>query len=216
MGYIYSGIPKELILKLKQESGYENLVETGTFTGNTIIWAASVFKNCFTIEINKSLSDLASQRSDCPKNIQFIVGDSKTELKKLVPTLSDKTIFWLDGHYSGEGTGGVDNECPVMDELDAIKILPNSLILIDDARFFLGPPPLGHRAKDWPGLDEIILKLKTNFPNHYSSLVDDTIISVPQQYKFVLDNDWQKNFYIRYPKQKQSKTLLSSIKKLFS
>lgn len=219
MGYIYSGIPKELILNFKKETGYENLVETGTFTGSTIIWAASVFPNCFTIEINKQFSDQASQITNCPKNIEFIVGDSKNELKKLAPKLSDKTIFWLDGHYSGEDTGGSEHECPIMEELDAIKTLPNSIILIDDARFFLGPPPAGHRATDWPGIDEIILKLTTNFPNNYSTLVDDTIISCPKKYKYILDADWQKNFYTRYPKTNASennKGFLSSLKKLFS
>ena len=104
-----------------------------------------------------------------------------------------------------------------MEELDAIKILPNSIILIDDARFFLGPPPSVHRAKDWPSFDEIIIKLKTNFPNHYSTLVDDTIISVPKKYKNILDEDWQTNFYTRYPKVSNLKqaSIFSSIKKIF-
>jgi hypothetical protein len=216
MGYIYSGVPRNLLISLKKETGYDNFVETGTFMGNTIIWAASVFANCFTIEINEELSKNASKKIDCPKNIQFIVGDSKNELNKLTLKLTDKTIFWLDGHYSGEGTGGVEDECPIMKELDSIKNLPNSIILIDDARFFLGPPPAGHRTSDWPGLDDIFMKLKANFPNHYITLIDDTIISCPKKYKYVLDEDWKNNFYTRYPKAIEISRFRSLIKKVFS
>ncbi|MBS1650689.1 MAG: hypothetical protein JSU07_01645 [Bacteroidetes bacterium] len=214
MGYIYLGIPKELLKLFAEKTGYQNFVETGTFSGRTIIWAASLFNNCYTIEINKEFSENAANTKNCPKNIQFIVGDSRVELKKIVSTISDGTIFWLDGHYSGEETGGKENECPIIDEIEIIKKHQNSIILIDDARFFLGPPPEGHRADDWPGIDEIFYKLKINFPNHYTTLIDDTIISCPKEYKYILDSDWKKNFKNRYPSPTEKPSYLSKLKRI--
>ena len=210
MGFVYHGVPRQLVINIKKETGYENFVETGTFKGDTIIWAASIFKNAYTIEINEAMSKQASQRSDALSNIHFLTGNSKDVLKQLTTTLTDKTIFWLDGHYSGEGTGGEERECPVMEELDSIKVLQESFILIDDARFFLGPPPSVHRSSDWPGIDEIFAKLKTLFPNNYSTLIDDTIVSCPSKFKYILDKDWQANFENRYSLNKP-KTLFQKI-----
>ena len=55
MGYIYQGLPKNLTLKILKKISIENLVETGTYKGETAFWAAKYFKNVHTIEIHEGL-----------------------------------------------------------------------------------------------------------------------------------------------------------------
>ena len=51
---------------------------------------------------------------------------------------SERILFWLDGHYSGSGTGYAKNKCPIFEELSAIssRKLINFVICIDDIRLF--------------------------------------------------------------------------------
>jgi len=53
---------------------------------------------------------------------------------------SGRILFWLDGHYSGEGTACGDQVSPILQELDLIKAHPrrDHCILIDDSRLFTG------------------------------------------------------------------------------
>ncbi len=198
MGQIHKGIPKELIAAIQQIAHYEHFVETGTYLGNSVIWAAGFFTKAYTIEILPELSNKAKDRHDCLQNIEFLVGDSREILNKIVPILSPKTVFWFDGHYSGEGTGGQGKECPVFDELEAIKTLQESIILIDDARFFFGPPPKGHKIEDWPRFDELIIKIKALFPNHYCTLHEDVIIACPEKFRNIIDQQWKMQFENRF------------------
>ena len=49
-------------------------------------------------------------------------------------------LFWLDAHYSGKGTAKEDVITPIIYELQCILNSSNlnHVILIDDARFFIG------------------------------------------------------------------------------
>jgi len=197
MGVISFSIPQALVTAFTTNLKVPNFVETGTYKGNSSIWAASHFDKVYTIEISPELSKYAASRPDVKPNIEFIVGSSKAEMPKLVEKLSGATLYWLDGHWC-MNAGGKDEECPLMDELTAISKLQDSIILIDDARCFLGPLPPPHRAEDWPRIDEIFALIKEKFPNHTTTIIDDVIVSVPPEAKKVLDNYWQQTFDTRF------------------
>ena len=199
MGIISFSIPHKLVQSLSANNNVTNFIETGTYKGNTAIWAAKFFKNVYTIEIFEEFSKAAAARKDATPNIDFIVGDSKTELPKLASRLSGKSMFWLDGHWCS-GAGGKDEECPLIDELIAISKLQDSIILIDDARCFLGPLPPPHEADHWPRIDEIFSKIAVLFPNHRTTVIDDVIVSVPKQDLPALDKYWQESYNERYYK----------------
>ena len=110
------GVPRELILKIKEAILCQDFVETGTFQGDTCFWAKKYFDNVYTIEISEEISKRTASKPDCPENIQFLVGDSKDVLPKIVGELGANTIFWFDGHYSGPGTGGEEHECVARDD----------------------------------------------------------------------------------------------------
>jgi len=138
-----------------------------------------------------------------PENITFHIGDTIKVLPKILTQVKDNyCVFWLDAHYSDEveSEDGVV-ECPVLDELDIIssfKVRDKAIILIDDARLFLGTPPPPLKPELWASLQDIFDKIRKNFPNHHFTIVDDYIVAVPNKLKTNLFNEWLERYKIRY------------------
>ncbi len=197
MGAISFSIPQSLVLSLVEKQKVKNFIETGTYKGNSSIWAAKHFEKVYTIELNEDLFNEASSRKDAPSNITFIQGNSKDELPKIIEKLEGQSIFWLDGHWC-MGAGGKDDECPLIKELLDISKTKDSIILIDDARCFLGPLPPPHNASDWPRIDEIFKLINEHFPCYTTTIIEDVIVAVPESVKPNLDNYWQNNFNDMY------------------
>ncbi|MGD9110566.1 MAG: hypothetical protein PVG93_06455 [Phycisphaerales bacterium] len=145
------GSPVELISKLKDVFSISTFVETGTYKGSTACWASGVFDRVITIEASEGLYQEVTEKYRDVGNIEFIYGDSRERLRDVIAKLEGPSIFWLDGHWSGGATYGVNSQCPLIEE---IEIINNSeyehFILIDDARYFLSPPPEPHPAEQWP------------------------------------------------------------------
>jgi FkbM family methyltransferase len=182
MGSVHFSVPEQLILFLKRKFDLEDFVETGTFQGTSAAWASRHFKRVFTIEANEPLWQAARTRHSQLANIQFILGNSPEQLTKLLPALR-RPLFWLDAHWCGPHTAGESNECPLLAELAAVAaadIEPN-VILIDDARYFLAPPPAGHNHKweQWPDLAAVLSALGA-CENPYIVVEDDVIAAVPR------------------------------------
>ncbi|MEM8901125.1 MAG: hypothetical protein AAGC85_23650 [Bacteroidota bacterium] len=207
MGFYKFGVPKDLVEKLKAFGDINVFVETGTFTGGTSRWAASLFDQVYTIEINPELRAQAMDLSTDFDNINFLLGNSKEVLPENLPKFGDSVLFWLDGHYSGGITGGESDQCPVMEELQSLVGVKNPYILIDDARCFLGRPPKPLNSDDWPGIDEIFSFLEKNFPNNRFTIHDDVIICVPEQAWEVVLEDWDEKYRERYPTKPEKKKI---------
>jgi hypothetical protein len=179
MGIIHAGAPRELILAVKEKFGLQAFLECGTLHGATADWAADHFKRVVTVEFSKTLFD---QNRNVPhsSNIEFCFGDSRQELRRLIPVLEEPSVIWLDSHWSGSGTYGEMDECPLLEEIAVINSAPiTHFVLIDDARLFLSPPPKPHRASQWPSIDQVIEALK-NGKHRYSIFVfQDIIAAVP-------------------------------------
>jgi hypothetical protein len=101
------------------------------------------------------------------------LGDSVVKLPEIIPEINSKAIFWLDGHYSGFGTGKGETNCPVLDELEIIKSSKSNyhVILIDDAREFNG-------SNGYPNLEIVINKLKEINSDYTISVSFDSIIAL--------------------------------------
>jgi hypothetical protein len=197
MGIITFSIPKELVKRIVKQIPFENFVETGTFQGGSSFWAAGHFKKVYTIEIDPAMSKSTASKPDCPKNIEFLVGNSKDILPKLAAgQLTGRSFFWLDGHWCGGLKTG--EECPLMDELKAIAKMKDSVIFIDDARCFLGPPQEPHDPKHWPRIDEIFGLIKELFPNNFTTIQDDVIMSVPPDVAKIINDDWKEKYDTRF------------------
>ena len=177
MGVHQTGSPKELITTLQQQHGIQSFVESGTYYGETAIWASDLFDSVVTIERSEEIFQKIDKAQH--PGIQFICGDTRQTLQKIVPALPRPALFWLDAHWSGGQTYGAQDECPLLGELEIINAaLPEHFLLIDDARFFLSPPPLPHRPEQWPGITEIVLALQASH-RRYVVIINDVIVAVP-------------------------------------
>jgi hypothetical protein len=120
--------------------GYDTLIETGTYLGDMVDAQKKYFEKIISIELSPELSKKAAKRFSGNKKILIVQGDSGKTLPGILKTISQPSIFWLDGHYSDGITARGEKDCPVIEELQAIfgsKPL-NHIILIDDARCFNG------------------------------------------------------------------------------
>lgn len=150
------------------------MVETGTNTGATVKALERHFDEIYSIEIFPPLAARAKDRFKDNRAIHIIEGDSAKELPGILQKVSDPILFWLDGHYSGEGTGRSDVDTPVLAELEHIKTLRprgRDVILIDDARCFVG-------ANGYPRLNDFLVAVEQQFGVR-PRVADDIIFILP-------------------------------------
>lgn len=128
----------QLIRRYGKRYGIEILIETGTYHGDMINANKDYFRNIYSIELDKTLYTKAQIRFQNISHVRLIYGDSSIELSKLLKKIKQPSLFWLDAHYSGEGTAIGDKETPIESELRLIlkHDIKSHVILIDDARLF--------------------------------------------------------------------------------
>ena len=157
---IFDGI-SENRKKLLEE--YPIFVETGTFYGETIFKCEPLFKELHTIEIKRKFYKRA-RASYLGSKITFHLGDSAYKLSSICPTLTNNTIFFLDGHWSAGNTGRGEKDCPLYEEMTCIMrtFKHKAIVIIDDFRLFGTGPNTIHRRKipNWEEVNkEQILKM---------------------------------------------------------
>lgn len=174
-------------LDLRNALNLSRAVETGTFQGVTARSLADIFMDVVTIELSPEIQAAAAQGlSDLP-NVRSVQGHSGALLRE-VAHAATPTLYFLDGHWSGGDTAGVEDECPVLDEIAAIGSgHPNDCLIVDDARLFTSSPPPPHRAEQWPSLLQVFDALRALHPTHLITVLDDQIIAVPRAAKAALD-----------------------------
>lgn len=187
-------ICKKLVLTLKEAAGIEVFIETGTYKAQTALWAAAHFEKVYTIEAYEPrfVKTIAGLQKPIPSNIDFIYGDSRVKLAEVLEQILSPAIIWLDAHWCGEGAHDSNgNECPLLEELEAINGDIDSdhhIIIIDDAKLFQAPPPYPHDPTQWPHLSTFINKIGTG--RRVIKIDHDMIVSVPERYKNLLDEEW--------------------------
>jgi hypothetical protein len=140
-----------------------------------------------TIELSGELFAQASRRLADDPTIEVLGGDSRALLPGLV-NREVATLFFLDGHWSGGHTAGSDSECPVLDELVALRGgHADDCFFIDDARLFTAPPAPPHDPSHWPSLIEVVDSLRAGWPEHHITLLADQMIAVPQAGRPLVD-----------------------------
>jgi len=179
---VRGGPPKTLIMDMLDGSEIENFIETGTFRGNTAVWASKNFDKVKSIEVSEELYNDAVEKYGDIENTDFILGNSAKELDSIIKDISGRSVFWLDAHYMEVSDTGVgESECPLLNELEAIVgVEPDPIIFIDDARFFISPPPHPHSPSEWPDIEEVITHIKKISDEYYICITEGVIIAVPE------------------------------------
>lgn len=166
---------KQRIAKLAQKYGCKTFIETGTFYGQMVNYVKDRFDVTISVEIfepfyNRNAAIFASE-----KNIHILLGDSAKNLSQAISLAQGRILFWLDGHYSGAGTGVGDKVSPIIEELRMISQLKQSdhCIVIDDRRLFTG-------EDGYPTIEETEVELRKINPAYKISHDLDSIVSVPK------------------------------------
>ncbi len=126
---------------LRQYAAKYNLktfVETGTYFGDMVEALCDTFDEIYSIELSSQLHAAARARFDASPNVVLFNGDSANLLPDVLDRLRGPTLFWLDGHYSGDITACGEKQTPILDELRHILSRPEAghVVIIDDARCF--------------------------------------------------------------------------------
>ena len=115
----------------------------------------NIFNKVYSIELDKTLYENAVNRFKRYNHIKIINGDSGETLFQILKDVKKPCLFWLDGHYSGETTAKGEFNTPIFKELTTIinHAVKNHIILIDDARCFVG-------KDDYPTIEELKFFIK--------------------------------------------------------
>jgi len=193
MGLVRMGPPVDLLLLLRDRFNVKTFVEGGTYQGATASWAGAHFETVYSIERSEPYFEIASSRYKHLTNISFMLGDTRRLMPIVLTRLRGSAIFWLDSHWCGAESYGAGDECPLLDEIDAINQSKfDHFLLIDDARLFLAPPSRPHVISQWPTIDQVADALRRDGISRYIIVIDDVIIAVPSHTKDVVAH-WCQN-----------------------
>jgi hypothetical protein len=183
MGAVTFSIDIGLVDHLRQLLPMSVFVETGTFHGDTLESIKDKFDAIYSVELSSEHYAKAVTRfSDAP-HIDIALGDSAEALAAWAPKLSRSSVFYfLDAHWcAAENTAGQISQCPLLQEIGAIGHLnEQSVLVIDDARLFLAPPPEPHAVTQWPTLPELLDVMRQLAPAHLLMVLNDTFVLYPK------------------------------------
>lgn len=181
-GALSSAFLKQLV----EISGAEAFLETGTYFGDTLAVASSIFSSVTSIELSQELYLRARQRFSERPNVELLHGNSAVLLARILsrPERPVDAVVWLDAHYSGEGTAKGEGNTPVLAELASILEhgCGTEIIVIDDVRMF-GYLPVGFKSHEaigqYPNFATVISALKSAVASYHCFVVGDILIAIP-------------------------------------
>ena len=162
-----------------REYGYQELVETGTFVGDTSAFVSERGYRVYTIELSRALYCQAIERFAGNDRVTCLHGDSARVLPKVIERLSGPALFWLDGHHSGGSTARGKMETPIEGELRCLvrarierpDFIDRCSVFIDDIRDF--------GSGEYPTVAAVIDFIRENLPRHRYAIVNDALRIVP-------------------------------------
>lgn len=156
-------LKQRVIQEYAREYDLAVFVETGTNYGHMIHVQEDHFREIYSIELDPDKAESARRKFSGNSKIHILEGDSGVVLPRLLPTLKDPCIFWLDGHDFEMST-------PVKLELSALFLdaARGHVILIDDANWFNG-------SGGYPALDELRQRVACEYPGRQMEVTDNII-----------------------------------------
>jgi hypothetical protein len=167
-------VKQSVVKEYAKRFSVETLVETGTYLGFMVRATKDTFRRIYSIELEETLYRRAVKKFSGFNHVTILQGDSGEVLSRLLETLGEPCLFWLDAHHSSGATfktGKGKVMTPIVSELE--QILAHSkaerhVILIDDAREFTG-------ENDYPTIDELRELVSRVKPEFVLEVQDDII-----------------------------------------
>ena len=163
-------VKQKNIKRIAEDFDLNIFVETGTCLGDMVHAMQHVFREIYSIELDKTLYNKAKYRFRKQSHIHLFHGDSGKILGDIVKRLDEAALFWLDAHYSRGITARGEKDTPIYEELHHILKSQNlgHVILIDDARSFTG-------KADYPTISELKEFVLSKRPQLDITVEDDCI-----------------------------------------
>lgn len=163
-------IKKRIIKDYAKKFGIHIFIETGTCLGQMVYANRDIFQRIYSIELDKQLWSGAQKLFRSYEHITILHGDSTKVLPLVLRDINEPVLFWLDAHYSGGFTTKGDKETPILNEIESIfsHRINNHVVLIDDARLFVG-------KSDYPTLETLRDFIQNRDPKLNFEVYDDII-----------------------------------------
>jgi hypothetical protein len=164
-------IVKQRILKQAlRDHRLDTLIETGTYTGETVAALAPCVRRLVSIELDPALYAAARARLAGLPHVELLHGDSGALLPLVLAGLQRPALFWLDGHYTGPDTARTEVDSPILAEVAALIEHPvdGHVVFIDDAREFTG-------AGGYPTIEGLRAMIQARRPGAVVAVADDII-----------------------------------------
>jgi hypothetical protein len=116
-------------------------VETGTYAGDGVQAALDAgFPHVISMDVDEANYNRALERFKDDPRVELHLADSAIKLYDIIKNIKEPITFWLDAHWSGEGSPQGIVPIPLLYELSQIKKhpIPTHTILIDDMRCWRG------------------------------------------------------------------------------
>ena len=182
MGAIHFSIDPSLAALLVERLDLTVFIETGTFAGDSVAAVRTSFNELHTCELSPELHAAATRRFGDDPAVRCHCGSSPDWLRTLGTVQAGRPVmYWLDAHWcSADHAAGHESQCPLLDELEAIAPLhPDSVVWIDDARYFMAPPPAPLEVKGWPTFQQVLDRLRWLSSDHHLVFANDTLLFHP-------------------------------------
>jgi hypothetical protein len=198
MGAIHFSIDPDLTKLLVDKLGISSFVETGTFKGDSLASVRHLFRELHSCELSPELHAAACERFREDPDVHCHLGSSGDLLKGLAARFKDRPVlYWLDAHWcSADHTAGAESQCPLLEELEALAPLhKDSVVWIDDARYFMAPPPAPLVSEGWPTFHLVHERLRALSPSdwHHVIFANDTILFFPSAIEAEIDGYLKAN-----------------------
>jgi len=192
---VVPAFPVEFAATLRELSGLDVFVETGTYRGDTTVAVAPHFRRVLSVEGCRERYEETARRDDLPDNVELYYGDSTTLLGEMLASVLESAIVFLDAHWIAAGSAPEQDGyqvglayCPLRGELSAIR--SGDIVLIDDAHFFTHPPH--HRGDDdqWLSLDQVVALL----PGRFVFIHEGMLCAVPERLRGTM-RGWLQRYW---------------------
>jgi hypothetical protein len=192
-----------LLTSLKNQHGINTYFETGLAEGNGVRKALNCgFDNIYSVDICTRWVEEGKENFKDNTNVNLIQGDSQN-LAEYIKDIDEKILIFLDAHndHSNMDYEQSDVDCPILQELEAIKSHPikDHVIIIDDVRVIrndhddtlraIGGEFRGRDCVNWgknmnlPEIEKKILEVNPDYQVQYSG--DQIVITLePKKTKY--------------------------------
>lgn len=163
-------IKEEIIKDYQSRFEYNTLVQTAVYSGEMIEAQKGFFNKIIAVELSENQYAIAKQKFSNDSNVFFVYGDSRAIMHKVLSTLHEPAIFWLNRQHSAGLNSKEKKRTPIFEELHALfngKKLKH-VILIDNARLFNG-------TSGYPTIQEL-KEYVHKFDSTYTISVEEDII----------------------------------------